>query len=53
MIYPNEKSRLYKLCKAHIEATEEVWKQIEKAKMTQEQFCLDWLDSLNAISIRN
>lgn len=49
----SKKNQLYNICKAHIEATEAVWQMIEEAGMMHEQFCLDWLDSLNAISIRN
>ena len=32
---------------------EEIWKMIEKAEMQNEQFVLDWLDSINEISVRN
>lgn len=53
MIYPNEKNRLYSSCQASIQMIEEVWKMIEQAGLKDEQFVLDWLDSLNAISIRN
>ena len=53
MIYPNEKNRLYRACQASIQMIEEVWKMIEQAGLKDEQFVLDWLDSLNAISIRN
>lgn len=53
MIYPNEKNRLYNMCRASIHILEEIWTMIEKAEMQHEQFVLDWLDSINAISIRN
>lgn len=53
MIYPNEKNRLYNMCRASIHVLEEIWTMIEKAGMQNEQFVLDWLDSINAISIRN
>ena len=51
--YDNEKNRLYNMCKMSIQMLDELWNQIEKANMTNEQFCLDWLDSINEISIRN
>lgn len=53
MIYPNEKNRLYNMCRASIHVLEEIWTMIEKAGMQNEQFVLDWLDSINDISIRN
>ncbi len=53
MIYPNEKNRLYSMCRASIHVLEEIWTMIEKAEMQNEQFVLDWLDSINDISIRN
>ena len=53
MIYPNEKNKLFNMCQASIHVLEEVWKMIEKAGMKNEQFVLDWLDQINAISIRN
>lgn len=53
MIYPNEKNRLYNMCRASIHILEEIWTMIEKAGMQNEQLVLDWLDSINAISIRN
>lgn len=51
--YDNEKNRLYNMCQMSIQMLDELWNQIEKANMTNEQFCLDWLDSINEISIRN
>lgn len=53
MIYPNEKNRLYNMCRASIHILEEIWTMIEKAGMQNEQFVLDWLDSINDISTRN
>lgn len=53
MIYPNEKNKLYNMCRASIHILEEIWTMIEKAGMQNEQFVLDWLDSINDISIRN
>lgn len=51
--YDNEKNRLYSMCQMSIQMLNELWNQIEKADMTNEQFCLDWLDTINEISIRN
>lgn len=53
MIYPNEKNKLYNMCRASIHVLEEIWTMIEKTEMQNEQFVLDWLDSINDISIRN
>lgn len=52
-LYPNEKNRLYNMCKASIVMLNELWRMIEKAEMYNEQFVLDWLDKLNEISVRN
>ena len=49
----NTKNKLSDLCKSSIYLLEELWKMIEKEKIKNEQFVLDWLDSLNKISIRN
>ena len=51
--YDNEKNRLYNMCQMSILMLETLWKQLEEAKMTNEQFCLDWLDAINEISVRN
>ena len=53
MIEVNTKNKLSNLCKSSIYFLEELWKMIEKEKMQNEQFVLDWLDSINNISIRN
>lgn len=41
------------MCRNSILALEKLWSMIEQAEMQNEQFVLDWLDSLNDISIRN
>lgn len=51
--YDNEKNRLYNMCQMSVQMLNELWNQIEKAEMTNEQFCLDWLDKINEISVRN
>lgn len=51
--YDNEKNRLYHMCQMSIQMLDELWNQIEKADMINEQFCLDWLDKINEISVRN
>lgn len=53
MMYPNEKNKLYNMCKASVHMLNELWRMIEKAEMQNEQFVLDWLDEINEISIRN
>ena len=49
----NEKHNLFKMCQLSIISLNELWRQLEKAELTNEQFVLDWLDELNEISIRN
>lgn len=51
--FDNEKNRLYSMCQTSIFLLNDLWKQIEKAKMTNESFVLDWLDTINEISVRN
>lgn len=41
------------MCRASIHVLEQIWTMIEKAGMQNEQFVLDWLDSINDISVRN
>lgn len=52
MIYANEKNRLWNLCQISIKMLEELMKQIEDAKLTNEQFVLDWLDKINELSVK-
>ena len=52
MIYANEKNRLWNMCQVSIEMLEELMRQIEKAKLQNEQFVLDWLDKINEISVK-
>lgn len=53
MMYPNEKNKLYNMCKASVHVLNELWRMIEKVEMQNEQFVLDWLDEINEISVRN
>lgn len=52
MIYANEKNRLWNMCQLSVGMLEELMKQIEQAKLQNEQFVLDWLDKINEISVR-
>ena len=49
MIYPNEKNRLYNMCRASIHVLEEIWTMIEKAEMQNEQFVEDWINNIDNI----
>lgn len=49
MIYPNEKNRLYNMCRASIHVLEEIWAMIEKAGMQNEQFVEDWINNIDNI----
>lgn len=51
--YDNEKNRLYNMCKMSIIMLESIWKDINENNLQDSQMCLDWLDSINEISIRN
>ena len=52
MIYANEKNRLWNMCQLSIGMLEELMSQIEKAKLQNEQFVLDWLDKMNELSVK-
>lgn len=51
--YDNEHNRLYNACKMSIIMLENIWKDIQVNKLQNSQFVLDWLDSINEISVRN
>lgn len=51
--YDNEHNRLYNTCKMSILMLENIWKDIQANNLQDSQFVLDWLDSINEISIRN
>ena len=48
----DEKNRLWNMCQLSIEMLEELMKQIEEAKLQNEQFVLDWLDKINELSVK-
>lgn len=50
MIYPN---MIYNACQLSINMLEEIWKKVVEENMQNEQFVLDWLDTINSISVRN
>lgn len=52
MIYANEKNRLWNMCQLSIGMLEELMSQIERAKLQNEQFVLDWLDKINELSVK-
>ena len=52
MIYANEKNRLWNMCQLSIGMLEELMSQIERAKLQNEQFVLDWLDNINELSVK-
>ena len=51
--YDNEQNRLYNMCKMSILMLEDIWKAIVTNNLQDSQMCLNWLDKLNEISIRN
>lgn len=48
-----DNERIYNACKLSIVMLENIWKDIESLGLKNEQVVLDWLDQINAISIRN
>lgn len=51
--HDNEHNRLYNACKMSIIMLENIWKDIQANNLQDSQFVLDWLDTINEISIRN
>ncbi len=51
--YDNEKNRIYNMCRISILMLENIWNDIVKNELQDSQMCLDWLDKINEISIRN
>lgn len=51
--YPNEHNRIYNACKLSIFMLENIWKDMKANNLQDSQMCLDWLDALNEISVRN
>ena len=51
--FDNEDERLSNACKISLLILENIWKDIKSNNLENSQFVLNWLDSLNEISIRN
>lgn len=51
--YDSEQNRIYNACKLSIIMLENIWKDIQSQNLQNSQMCLDWLDKINEISIRN
>lgn len=52
MVYTSEKNKIWRYCQASVHVLNEIMKMIEKEKLQDEQFVLDWLDKINEISVR-
>lgn len=52
MIFENKKDEIRYYCQTSIRMLNEIMKMIEKEKLQDEQFVLDWLDKINEISVR-
>ncbi len=50
--HDSEKNRLFNVGLLLLKSIDEYIEQIEKAEMTSEQFFLDFLDNLNASSVK-
>lgn len=51
--FDNEHNRLYNACKMSIVMLESIWKDIQVNQLQDSQFVLNWLDTINEISVRN
>lgn len=51
--YDTDQNRLYNMCQMSILMLENIWKDIASHNLQNSQFVLDWLDTINEISIRN
>lgn len=51
--YANDKNYFYNLGQVILKVTKDYIKEIEKYKMTNEQFFIDWEDKLNELSIKD
>lgn len=51
--YDNEQNRIYHMCQMSILMLDGIWKDIVENNLQNSQMCLDWLDKINEISIRN
>lgn len=48
-----KKELLHQLYEANIQETKAIWSLVKEFKMENEQETLDWLDTLNEISVQN
>lgn len=48
-----KKELLHWLYEANIQETKAIWSLVKEFKMENEQEALDWLDTLNEISVQN
>lgn len=51
--YDNEKNRLYHQGQTLLKMVEFYIRQVEEAKLTDEQFFINWEDSINELSIKD
>lgn len=51
--YANDKNYFYNLGQVILKVAKDYIKEIEKYKMTNEQFFIDWEDKLNELSIKD
>lgn len=50
--FDSEKNRMYNISKTILKGLEVYMKQVEELQMTNEQFFINFLDSVNAYSIK-
>lgn len=50
--FDSDKERLYSACKTLTFMLNSIVEEVEKAEMTNEQFFIDFLDTINEISVK-
>lgn len=52
-LFPNEKNRIWTMCQASLQMLIMTVEEAEKAKMTDEQFYINFEDAINELSIKD
>ena len=52
-LFPNEKNRIWTVCRTILKMVEQVVEEAEQLKMTDEQFYINFEDALNILSCKD
>lgn len=52
-MFPNDKNRIWSMCRASLYMTIKCMEEAEKCNMTNEQFFISWEDCINQISCKD